>query len=639
MDKKSIIGFVLIGLILFAFSWYNNRQYSKQQAAQLEESRIRDSIERAEAFKAAAQAYPDADSTEIERILAEMAESGQAEVVYDEEASAEPALYKSDFLNAAAADATEDIIFLENDKVKVGISTKGAQVAEVLIKDYYKYDSTALYLVDTRRNSSFDIELDAGQYINTMDFNYRVASVNAHSVSMRLYFDENSYIENLYTLSEDDFFVNMDLHFVGMDEYIPRSAYAFKISWAWDVPRLEKGYDNEKNYSSVAFRYADNDNIKEISMRKDGGSESLAGQTQWVAFKQQFFSSILVAEDNFSSGDVGGHTYADGNPDKYLMHDAAVLNVEYGDKSADFVKSFKFFFVPNHYPVLKSYDMKFDKLLPLGGWLVGSINKFILIPVFNWLHKSISSYGLIILILSIMLKLVISPFTYKSYASTAKMRVLKPEVEKINERYPKEADAMKRQQATMDLYKRAGVSTLGGCLPLLFQFPLLYAMFRFFPSSFELRQQPFLWAEDLSCYDSILDFGFKIPLYGNHISLFALLMGISMWAYSKMSFDSNNATSQQMPGMKFMSVWAMPIFMTCLCNNFSAGLSYYYLLSNLITIGQNFAIRKWFIDEDKLYAQLKQKADSKEAPKKSRFQQRLEEAYKIQQQQQKNQRK
>ncbi|MBO7487572.1 MAG: membrane protein insertase YidC [Bacteroidales bacterium] len=636
MDKKSIIGFALIGLILFAFSWYNTRQFNKQQAAQLEESRVRDSIERAEAFKAAAEAYPEADSVELARILQE----GEFAAASDS-AAAQTAYYKSDFLNAAAADSVEgSIVYLENDKIKVGISTKGAQVAEVLVKDYYKYDSTALYLIDERRNSTFDIELDAGQYINTMDFNFHVASTTDHSVAMLLYFDENSYIENLYTLSSDDYFVDMDLHFVGMNEYIPRSAYSFTISWAWDVPRLEKGYDNEKNYSSVNFRYADNENVKEISMRKDGGSESLAGQVQWVAFKQQFFSSILVSADNFTSGDVGGHTYAENNPDRYLMHDAAVLNVEYGDKSADFSKSFQFFFVPNHYPVLKSYDMKFDKLLPLGGWLVGSINKYIIIPVFNWLHKSISSYGLIILILTIMLKLVISPFTYKSYASSAKMRVLKPEVDKINERYSKESEAMKRQQATMDLYKRAGVSTFGGCLPLLFQFPLLYAMFRFFPASFELRQQSFLWAEDLSCYDSILDFGFRMPLYGNHISLFALLMGISMWAYSKMTFDANSAaSSQQMPGMKFMSVWFMPIFMVCLCNNFSSGLSYYYLLSNLFTIGQNFAIRKWFINEDKLYAQLKQKADSKEAPKKSKFQQRLEEAYRIQQQQQKAQRK
>lgn len=635
MDRKSIIGFALIGLILFAFSWYNTRQFNKQQAAQLEETRVRDSIERAEAFRAAAEVYPDADSVELARLVRE----GELAVATDS-AAAQTAYYKSEFLNAAAADSAGSIVYLENDKIKVGISTKGAQVAEVLVKEFYKYDSTALYLVDTRRNSNFDIELDAGQYINTEDFNYRIASTTDHSVAMRLYLDENSYIENLYTLSSDDYFVDLDLHFVGMDEYIPRSAYSFTVSWAWDVPRLERGYDNEKNYSSVAFRYADNENVKEISMRKDGGSESLAGQTQWVAFKQQFFSSILVAADNFSSGDVGGQTYAESNPDRYLMHDAAVLNVEFGEKSADFSKNFKFFFVPNHYPVLKSYDLKFDKLIPLGGWLVGSINKYILIPVFNWLHKSIASYGLIILILTIMLKLVISPFTYKSYASSAKMRVLKPEVEKINARYPKEADAMKRQQATMDLYRKAGVSTFGGCLPLLFQFPLLYAMFRFFPASFELRQQPFLWAEDLSCYDSILDFGFRLPLYGDHISLFALLMGISMWAYSKMTFDSNSAaSSQQMPGMKFMSVWFMPIFMVCLCNNFSAGLSYYYLLSNLITVGQNFAIRKWFIDEDKLYAQLKQKADSKEAPKKSKFQQRLEEAYKIQQQQQKAQRK
>ena len=374
MDRKSIIGFALIGLILFAFSWYNTRQFNKQQ----EERRVRDSIDRAEAFKAAAEAYPDADSVELARMLNEGELAGSSD-----SSAVETSFYKSEYLNAAAADSAGSIVYLENDKVKVGISTKGAQVAEVLIKDYYKYDSTALYLVDTRRNSSFDIELDAGQYINTMDFNYIVASTTGYSVTMRLYFDDDSFIENIYTLASDDYFVDMDLHFVGMDEYIPRSAYSFTISWAWDVPRLEKGYDNEKNYSSVAFRYSDNDNVKEISMRKDGGSESLAGQAQWVAFKQQFFSSILVAADNFSSGDIGGQTYAENNPDRYLMHDAAVLNVEYGEKNSDFSKSFQFYFVPNHYPVLKSYDMKFDKLIPLGGWLVGSINKYIIIPALH----------------------------------------------------------------------------------------------------------------------------------------------------------------------------------------------------------------------------------------------------------------
>jgi YidC/Oxa1 family membrane protein insertase len=321
------------------------------------------------------------------------------------------------------------------------------------------------------------------------------------------------------------------------------------------------------------------------------------------------------------------------------MANAANLNVEYGDKSADFSKSFHFYFGPNHYPVLKEYDMKFDKLIPLGGWLVGSINKFVIIPIFNWLNRYIANYGLIILILTLMIKLVISPLTWKSYMSSAKMRVLRPEIEKINARYPKEADAMKRQQATMELYKKCDISMFGGCLPVLLQFPILYAMFRFFPASFELRQEGFLWADDLSGYDSILDFGFRIPLYGDHISLFALLMGITMFFYSKMTLNSMDTGQPQMAGMKFMQLYFMPIFMVILCNNFSAGLSYYYMLSNIVTIGQNFVIRKWFVDEKKIYETLQKKAASNATAKKSKFQQRLEEAYKIQQQQQQLQQK
>ena len=299
MDKKSLIGFALIGLILFAFSWYNNRQYSKQQAARLEQERIQDSIDRAEAFRAAAKAHPEADSLEIVRILAEGETLAEADSIV---AAADDQLYKSDFLNAAAAEAESEIFYLENAKVKVGIATRGAQVADVLIKDYYKYDSTALYLIDQRRNSTFDIELDAGQYINTMDFNYRVVTTTPHSVAMRLYFDENSYIENLYTLSEDDYFVNMDLHFVGMDEYIPRSAYGFKISWAWDVPRLEKGYDNEKNYSTVNFKYPGEKTVEDLGMRKAESQKDIPTKVQWFAFRQQFFSAILMCDDSFSNG-------------------------------------------------------------------------------------------------------------------------------------------------------------------------------------------------------------------------------------------------------------------------------------------------------------------------------------------------
>lgn len=305
-------------------------------------------------------------------------------------------------------------------------------------------------------------------------------------------------------------------------------------------------------------------------------------------------------------------------------------------KAGDKVIPFDFYFGPNHYHTLKSYDRKYEKIIPLGGWLVGWISRFIIIPCFDLLGRFISNYGLIILIMTILLKIVISPLTIKSYMSSAKMSALKPEMDKINEKYPKQEDAMKKQQATMELYQRAGVKPLGGCLPMLLQFPILWAMFRFFPASIELRQKSFLWADDLSAYDSIWDFGVNIPLFGDHLSLFALLMAVSMFLYSKMT-SSQMSNDPQMASMKFMSVWLMPIMMLFICNNLSSGLSYYYFISNLLTMLQTFIIKKWVVKPEKILAQV-QASKGKPLPK-SKWQQRLEEAQKMQQAQLKAQQK
>ena len=305
-------------------------------------------------------------------------------------------------------------------------------------------------------------------------------------------------------------------------------------------------------------------------------------------------------------------------------------------KAGDKVIPFDFYFGPNHYHTLKSYDQKYEKIIPLGGWLVGWISRFIIIPCFDLLGRFISNYGLIILIMTILLKIVISPLTIKSYMSSAKMSALKPEMDKINEKYPKQEDAMKKQQATMELYQRAGVKPLGGCLPMLLQFPILWAMFRFFPASIELRQKSFLWADDLSAYDSIWDFGVNIPLFGDHLSLFALLMAVSMFLYSKMT-SSQMSNDPQMASMKFMSVWLMPIMMLFICNNLSSGLSYYYFISNLLTMLQTFIIKKWVVKPEKILAQV-QASKGKPLPK-SKWQQRLEEAQKMQQAQLKAQQK
>lgn len=617
-NRSTIIGFALIGIILLLFSWYNTKQFEKQQ----KERFIADSIAAANAIQSART------DTTYSALPAEDTQFPGDELP----------VYQDSLLHFASI-AEADYFTLENDKIRLTISSRGAQPSEVEIKNYYTYDSSALILIRNDK-SIFEYEINANQWINSGDLNFSLVSQSEDNIVLRLYFSAHSYIEALYALAEGSYMVDYNLRFVNMDNILDRRTNQIRLNWIVDIPHLEKGYKNEKNYSAIAYRFAGTNDVKGLGRRKDSAKESFSVNLRWFGFQQQFFSAILVSENNFVGGTLENKFYtedvtlATGD----LMRSSAEMMLDIDTQSKDFSLPFKFYFGPNHYPTLKSYDEGFEKIIPLGGKLIGSINRYIIIPVFNWLSKFIDSYGLIILILTILLKLVISPLTIKSYKSSAKMRVLQPEIQKINERYPKQEDAMKKQQATMDLYKRAGVSMFGGCLPMLLQFPILFAMFRFFPASFELRQQSFLWADDLSGYDSILDFGFNIPLYGDHISLFALLMGISMVFYSRLTM-SQMADNQQMPGMKFMQMWFMPIFMVLICNNFSAGLSYYYMLSNLITIIQTLIIRKWFIDEEKLYAQIQQRANSKQPQKKSKFRQRLDEAYKIQQEQMRQQQK
>ena len=614
--RSSVVGFALIGIIMLVFTWYNTKQVEKRQ----QEAMVRDSLATAAALERGELQEPAAAAADTAAV--------DAEAIPDEEA------YRHAYLQEASR-AETDYFTLENDKLRVRISSLGAQPYEVQVKDYYTYDSSDLILIRPDK-SLFDLEMNTDQWLNTSDLHFRLVESTDSTLTLRLQFEDNAWMDAVYSLASDSYMLGYQLHFVGMDQVLDRRTGQLNLKWVVDVPRLEKGYQNERNYSGVAYKYMANNEVKSLGKRRDSSEESFNSTLRWVGFQQQFFSAILVAENGFPAGKLVNQFYPENQEDGSLMQSGANLSVALDTRSTDFTVPFRFYFGPNHFYTLKGYDEGFEKIIPLGGRVIGTISRYVIIPTFNWLSKFIRSYGLIILLLTIMIKLVISPLTWQSYTSSAKMRVLKPEIDKINEKYPRQEDAMKKQQATMDLYRRAGVSMWGGCLPILLQFPILWAMFRFFPASIELRQQGFLWCHDLSAYDSILDFGFKIPLYGDHISLFALLMGVSMWGYSKMTMSQQPST-QTMPGMEFMQVWLMPIMMIFICNNLSAGLSYYYLLSNIITIGQNWAIRKWFVDEDKIYAKLQKKANSKEPPKKSKFQQRLEAAYKAQQEQQKQQ--
>lgn len=603
MKNNNIIGFALIGIVLLLFSWYNSNQFEKQR---IEQARL-DSIATAN----------------LANQLAETNATFQADSVEIEEVSS---IYGDQYLDSLTM-AEEQFIEISNNKINVTLSSKGAQISNVLIKGYYTYDSLALNLIKTGE-SNFDMEFITSQGINTSDLNFTLAHATDSSAIYRLYFDDDSYVENSYLLTNDSYLMTNNLRFVNMNQYIPRSQSRLRMSWDVNIPRIEKGYKNEKQYSKVAYKYPNSNDVENLTKNKDHAQKAINQKVSWFAVQQQFFSAILVAPNDISNLDLTSKFYPEG--DENLMACNALMMFDVENRESEFSVPLQFYFGPNHYNTLKQYDKDFEELLPLGGWLIGSISKFIIIPIFNWLSKFISNYGIIILILTILLKIAISPLTLKSYVSSAKMRVIKPEVDKINAKYPKPEDAMKKQQATMDLYKKCGISMFGGCLPMLLQLPLLYAMFRFFPASFELRQQRFLWAEDLSTYDSILDLGFNIPLYGDHISLFALLMAVTMVIYSKMN-NAQMADSQAMPGMKFMTTWFMPIFLLVLCNNFSSGLSYYYMLSNLLTMLQTWIIRKFFVNEEKLYAKIQAKAAAAPTKKKSNFQKRLEEAYKIQQ--------
>lgn len=603
MKNNNIIGFALIGIVLLLFSWYNSNQFEKQR---IEQARL-DSIATAN----------------LANQLAETNATFQADSVEIDEVSS---IYGDQYLDSLTM-AEEQFIEISNNKINVTLSSKGAQISNVLIKGYYTYDSLALNLIKTGE-SNFDMEFITSQGINTSDLNFTLAHATDSSAIYRLYFDDDSYVENSYLLTNDSYLMTNNLRFVNMNQYIPRSQSRLRMSWDVNIPRIEKGYKNEKQYSKVAYKYPNSNDVENLTKNKDNAQKAINQKVRWFAVQQQFFSAILVAPNDISNLDLTSKFYPEG--DENLMACNALMMFDVENRESEFSVPLQFYFGPNHYNTLKQYDKDFEELLPLGGWLIGSISKFIIIPIFNWLSKFISNYGIIILILTILLKIAISPLTLKSYVSSAKMRVIKPEVDKINAKYPKPEDAMKKQQATMDLYKKCGISMFGGCLPMLLQLPLLYAMFRFFPASFELRQQSFLWAEDLSTYDSILDLGFNIPLYGDHISLFALLMAVTMVIYSKMN-NAQMADSQAMPGMKFMTTWFMPIFLLVLCNNFSSGLSYYYMLSNLLTMLQTWIIRKFFVNEEKLYAKIQAKAAAAPTKKKSNFQKRLEEAYKIQQ--------
>lgn len=536
-----------------------------------------------------------------------------------------------DVFSSAAKDSNE-FFTLENEFIKATISKKGGRICSVNLKNYKTHDQQPLNLFDAD-SSSFGLSFftENNRTIRTNELFFQPVKTTSDSVqklSMRLYANadstgkSNQYIEYEYSLPKNEYMLSAKMNFVGLDKIVANNIGEFSLNWAMKTPSQERDIKTEQQASTVYFKYTeeDPDYISEMSDE----TKPLNAKTKWVAFKQQFFTSVLIADSYFEKAGAEISSFNETSSTNYVKSYSSSLTIPYEHKPSESF-GMRYYFGPNHFQTLKKYELNLEKQIPLGWGIFGWVNKFLVIPVFNFLDSFNLNYAIIILCLTLVFKTLLFPVAWKTYMSSAKMRVLKPEIDELNKKYEKD-EPMKKQQALMALYRKAGVSPLAGCIPALLQMPILLALFRFFPASIELRQQGFWWVTDLSTYDSVWNFG-KLPvidfIYGDHVSVWALLCTITTLIYTWMNSQlMSGAQSQQMPGMKYM-MYFMPIMFLPFLNKFSAGLSYYYTLANVISFIQMWVIRKYMVDEKKLHAKIAEHMKKPEKPKSS-FQQKLQ---------------
>lgn len=637
MDKNTGIGFVLIAAIVIGFTVL--MKPSQEELAK--EQRYQDSIQNVQA-KQVKDDIKTADSADnaSKSAVGEFFETNTQ--VNDTVAGADnDSLAVNAFKQQSNA---EQIVSLENEKIKINISSKGGQMISAQLKEYNTYKGDSLYLFKNDARFALELMNKKGVTLNTSEAAFRVikSSGNEQTVVMRMNYSENQYIDFIYALAPDDYMVKFDIAVVGMQDMLSVDCLErFKLNWNQNLRRQEKSEKNEQRYARIHYKGTDG-NFEELSDSHDESKEVPTG-AKWVAFKDQFFASVLIADNEFTSPTLNTMML---QSEDYLKSYSASLYFKptLGEKGA-LVGGFKYFLGPLEYYMLKGYDdgvkdnaqqLELDKLIPLGWSLFRIINQYFIIPLFNMLENTGMQMGLVILLLTVIVKIIISPLTYKSFMSSAKMRVLKPQVDELNEKYPGQEKAMERQKAVMQLYSQAGVNPMSGCIPMLLQMPILLALFSFFPSAIELRHESFLWASDLSTYDAIIEWNTNIPFIsswlGNHLSLFCILMTVTNVIYTKFNMDATNTGQQQMPGMKWMMMF-MPVVFFFVLNNYPSGLTYFYFLSTLMTIIITLVCR-WVIDEDKVLAKLE---ENKKKPKKkgfmARLQEQAEQAQRTQQQQ------
>ncbi len=619
MDKKSLIGLGLIAVILI--SWLAISTPSKEQIARTKQ--IKDSI--ALATKNAeelAQAKPLIQNAKNDSVIA------QLPVLSDSLKQLALSSHYKDF--AVSANGKEEIVTIENQKIKAYISTKGGSVQKVELKNYHRYGKTEPLILFEKSDSTYQhLQFNAfatNTPIETDSFYFKASAPaitvnkgNSETLTLKLETSNpGSYIEYTYTLKDDDYMLDYDVKFEGMQDIISPKTKLITLHWAQEFPSQEKHIVKEREAATAYYKQV-KEGIDNINARKHEEVLLNDDNIKWLSFKQQFFNSTLIANTEFSKENSAVKTSEDIEVKTVVKTIAARLSIPYNHTASEKF-GMKYYFGPTHYNTLKKYELDLEDMIPTGFSVFSYINKWMVIPLLNSFDGL--NAGIIILILTLILKTILFPIAYKTYMSSSKMRVLKPEVDEINAKYADNADPMKKQQESMSLYRRAGANPLSGCLPMLLQFPILIALFAFIPASIELRQKGFLWTDDLSTYDSIYNFGFTVWGYGDHISLFAMLMFVSTIIYTWM----NQALLQpqqtnQMPGMKYM-MYLMPVIFLAVMNSYAAGLSWYYFLANIITFLQTWIMKK-VIDDGKIRETLL--ANMKKPEKKSGFQARLEE--------------
>ena len=606
MDKNTITGLVLIALLLVGFSFFS-RPSEEQLAAQ---KRYYDSIAVVQKQKEALKA----------KTAAALANEKEETTSVD-----------STSLFFDAMEGKESFTTIQNNLVEITFVNKGGRVYSAMLKDYNGQDGKPIVLFngsDAEMNFNF---YNKKETVQTRDYYFEVVNKTDSSITMRLAADKDSYIDFAYTLKPDSYLLGFTIQATGMAGKLASTDYV-DISWSQRARQLEKGYTYENRLAELMYKVV-NDGTDNLSAAKDD-EKQIEGRVDWVAFKNQFFSSVFIANQDFDKVAVKSKMEKQGTG--YIKDYSAEMNTFF-DPTGKQATDMYFYFGPNHYKTLKALDKgrddkwELDNLVYLGWPLIRWINKYITINVFDWLSGWGLSMGLVLLLLTIMVKIAVYPATWKTYMSSANMRVLKPKIDEINKKYPKQEDAMKKQQEVMSLYSQYGVSPMGGCLPMLLQFPILMALFMFVPSAIELRQQSFLWAPDLSTYDAFITFPFHIPFLGNHLSLFCLLMTVTNILNTKFTMQQQDTGAQpQMAAMKWM-MYLMPIMFLFVLNDYPSGLNYYYFISTLISVGTMIVLRKT-TDEGKLLAILEAKKKDPKQMKKTGFAARLEAMQKQQEQ-------